>query len=65
MHTGRHEPIIIELPVLIAIRPTPMTRVIVPLVREAHGDAVSCERPHFLDEPVVKFFGPTFERGKQ
>jgi hypothetical protein len=33
-------------------------RVVVPLVSEAYGDPVSRECPHFLDEPVVDFFGP-------
>lgn len=35
-----------------------MTRVIVPLVSEAHRDAIPGERPKFLYEPVVQFFGP-------
>ncbi len=35
-----------------------MIRVVVPLVSEARGNAVFRECPHFLDEPVVDFFGP-------
>ncbi len=35
-----------------------MTRVVVPLVGEAYRDAVSGERPEFLDEPVVQLLGP-------
>ena len=35
-----------------------MTRVVVPLVREAYRDAVPGERPQFLDEPVVQLFRP-------
>jgi FixJ family two-component response regulator len=44
--------------VLIAIGAIPATRVIVPLVSEAHGNAVSSERPHFLDESVVELPAP-------
>jgi hypothetical protein len=36
----------------------PVTRVIIPLVSEAHGNAVSRECPHFLNEPVVELSGP-------
>ena len=53
-----HELVVIELPVLIAIRAVPVTRVVVPLVSKAHRDAVSGERPQFLDEPVVQLFRP-------
>ena len=53
-----HEPVLIELPVLIAIGAVPVARVIVPLLREAHRDAVPGERPQFLDEPVVQFLDP-------
>ena len=35
-----------------------MIRVVVPFVSEAHRDAVSGERPQFLDEPVVQLPGP-------
>jgi len=35
-----------------------VTRVVVPLVSEAHRDAVPGERrPQLLDEPVVQFLG--------
>ena len=35
-----------------------MTRVVVPLVGEAYGDAIPGERPHFLDESVVQLLSP-------
>ena len=54
----RHQSVFIELPVLIAIGAIPVTRVVVPFVREAHRDTVSGERPHFLDEPVVQLPSP-------
>src|SRR5262252_6338112 len=53
-----HEPVVIELPVLIAIGAIPVTRVVVPLVSEAHRNAVPGECPQFLDEPIVQFLGP-------
>jgi len=36
-----HDAILIELPVFVAIRPVPMTRVVMPLVREADGHAIT------------------------
>src|SRR5215813_9576657 len=53
-----HEPVVIKLPVLIAIGAIPVTRVVVPLVSKAYCDAVPSERPQLLDEPVVQFLGP-------
>src|SRR5260370_9878504 len=54
----RHNPIIIEFPVLIAVGAIPVIRVVVPLVSEAYGDPVPVKRPHFLDNPVVPLLGP-------
>ena len=53
-----HEPVIIELPILIAIGAIPVTQIVVPFVSEAHRNAVPGERPQFLDEPVVQLLDP-------
>src|SRR5260221_2253367 len=53
-----HEAVVVERPVLVTVRAKPGSRVIVPLVREAHSDPVPGERPEFLDEPVVQFLAP-------
>src|SRR5262249_18552925 len=53
-----HETLVVELPVLVAVRPEPVPRVVVPLVREAHGDAVALTRPEFLDQPIVELSCP-------
>src|SRR5262249_32524067 len=53
-----HEPLVVELPVLVAVGPEVLAAVVVPLVREAHGDPVSGECPELLDEPVVQLPDP-------
>jgi hypothetical protein len=39
----------IELPVLVAVRSEPVSRVVVPLAGEAHGDADISVHPQFFD----------------
>src|SRR5215467_927732 len=53
-----HEPVVIEFPVLIAVRAIPVTRIIVPFISEAYRDAVSRKGPEFLDESIVQFLCP-------
>jgi len=53
-----HESVRVELPVLVAVGPEPVTRVIVPFVGEAHGDPVVGDGPEFLDEPVIELLCP-------
>jgi hypothetical protein len=48
----------VELPVLIAVGAKPVSRIVVVLVGEAHGDAIAAEGPEFLDEPVVELAVP-------
>src|SRR5262249_20048692 len=52
--THAHQPVGIELPVLVAERAKPVSGVIVPLVSEADSDAIVTERPQLLDEPIVQ-----------
>ena len=58
-----HQAIIIELPILVAVGAIPVSRVVVPLVGEAHGDAIIRESPKLFDQAVVEFFRP-FTREK-
>src|SRR5580704_2959549 len=44
-----HEPVVVELPVLIAIGAIPVTRVVVPLICKPDRDPVPGKRPDFLD----------------
>src|SRR5262245_9622803 len=53
-----HQPLRVELPVLVAVAAEPVPAVVVPLVREAHGDAVLAEGPQLLDQPVVELAVP-------
>ena len=53
-----HEPVVIELPILVAIGSIPVTRVVVPFVGEANRDAIAGKRPELLDEPVVQLLRP-------
>jgi hypothetical protein len=53
-----HQTVLIELPILIAIRAEPIPGVIVPFIGKAHGDMVSLERPKLFDQAVVQLFRP-------
>src|SRR5439155_14195280 len=47
-----------ELPVFVSVGAEPVTAVVVPLVREANGDAIAVHRPELLDQTVVQLPGP-------
>src|SRR6266404_507447 len=53
-----HQPVLIELPVLIAIRAKPISGVIVPFIGKAHCDTAPLERPKLFDQPIVELFRP-------
>src|SRR5690348_7008202 len=53
-----HQPFGRELPVLVAVAAEPLAGVVVPLVGEAHGDALLRERPQLLDQPVIELARP-------
>ncbi len=50
-----HEALIIELPVLVAVRPEPIASVVVPFVGESNGDAIALTCPKFFNQSVVEF----------
>ena len=49
---------LVELPILIAVAAKPAAAVVVPLVGEAHGDAVLAECPELLDQAVLQLARP-------
>src|ERR1700692_2147500 len=49
-----HQPVIIELPILIAIRAKPIPGVIAAFIGKAHCDTVSLERPQLFYQPIVQ-----------
>src|SRR3954454_23694540 len=53
-----HQAVLVELPVLVAVAAEPVAAVVMPLVGEAHCDAVVVKRPDLLDQPVVELLGP-------
>src|SRR5262245_3223347 len=53
-----HEAAIVELPVLVAIGPIPVAAIVMPLIREANGNAVALTGPKLFDEPIVELLGP-------
>src|ERR1700751_3708488 len=53
-----HQPVLIEFPILIAIRAEPVPGVIVLFIGKTHGDTVSLERPKLFDQPIVQLFRP-------
>ena len=53
-----HQPVLIELPILIAIRAKPIPGVVVPFIGTAHRDMIPLERPEIFDQPIVQLFCP-------
>jgi hypothetical protein len=53
-----HQPVLVELPQLIAVTAIPTAVGVVPLVLEADGDAIAGEGPQTLSERVVEFALP-------
>jgi len=53
-----HQPVLIELPVFVAIAAEPMAAIIVPLVSETNRDSILAERPNLLDQAVMKLAIP-------
>src|ERR1700741_3758350 len=56
--TRDHQPVAVELPVLVAERTKPAPGVVVPLVGKAHGDAIVLKGPQLLDQSVVELAVP-------
>src|SRR5690606_789076 len=50
--------LVVELPVLVAVGTEPVAGVVVPLVGEAHRDAVLAESPDFLDQAIIELLAP-------
>src|SRR4029077_7315640 len=59
-----HEAVLVEFPVLVAIGPEPVIRIVAPFVGEPDGDPIALPGPQLLDQPVIKFLGP-FPRQKR
>src|SRR5262250_1756265 len=53
-----HQPVLIELPVLVAIAAKPIAAIIVPCVGEANRDSVLAKRPNRLDQAVIELAIP-------
>src|SRR5262249_54449944 len=53
-----HQPVLVEFPVLVAVAAEPAAAVVVPLVGEAHGDAVFAKRPDLLDQAIIELAIP-------
>src|SRR5690606_18065441 len=56
--TPGHQPVLGELPQLVAVAAPPLSRVIAAFVLEPYGDAISPEPPQLLPERVIKFTFP-------
>src|SRR5215510_206637 len=53
-----HQALVVELPVLVAVRAEPVSGIVVALVGETDGDAAPLEGPQLLDEAIVELAGP-------
>ena len=49
-----HQTVFVEFPILIAVSAEPIAAVVVILVGEANGDAISAKRPEFLDQSILE-----------
>src|ERR1700754_2602459 len=58
-----HQTVLSKLPVFVAVRTKPVSRLVVPFVGEAHVDTVSGKGPQLLDETIVELISP-FARQK-
>src|SRR5262249_48915674 len=59
-----HQPLRVELPILIAVGAKPVARIIMPFVGKAHRNAILGKRPQLLDQTVLELLGPfTGEKG--
>src|SRR4051812_43867817 len=53
-----HEPVVVELPILIAVGSEPVAAVVVPLVRKSDGNTILVKGPELFDQPIVQLLGP-------
>ena len=53
-----HEPGLVELPILVAVRAKPLTRVVVPFVGKANRYSIRSEYPELLYQPIVELPDP-------
>src|SRR5262245_66439047 len=56
--TRRHQTVFIELPILIAVRSKPVSRIVMTFISEANGDPIVLKRPQFLDQSIIEFPRP-------
>src|SRR6266702_3415981 len=53
-----HQPVLVELPLLVAVGAIPLAAGVVPFVLEAHRDAVAVEAPEILDQAILLLLLP-------
>src|SRR5579863_9001701 len=53
-----HQPCLVELPVLVAIRAKVLPTIVVPLISESNRDTVARKRPYLLDQSVIELTHP-------
>src|SRR5262245_45810007 len=53
-----HQAVLRKLPVLVAVASEPAAAVVMPLIGEAHGNAVVAESPQFLDQAIIELAVP-------
>jgi hypothetical protein len=53
-----HQPIRVELPVLVAIGAEPVAAVVTIFIGEADGDTIARMRPNLLDQAIIEFPRP-------
>src|ERR1700719_3132961 len=53
-----HQPVAVELPLLVAIGAMPLSGIIMPLVLKPHRDTIAVECPEILDQAIFMFLRP-------
>src|SRR5262245_60049886 len=56
--TRRHQTVFIELPIFIAVRSKPVSRIVMTFISEANGYPIVLKGPQFLDQSAVEFPRP-------
>src|SRR5271154_744938 len=56
--TATHQAVLVEFPLLVAVRAMPLSGIVMPLILKAHGDAIAVERPEIFDQTIVQLFRP-------
>src|SRR6266851_230397 len=53
-----HKAVFVEFPILVAVGPEPVIRIVAPFIGEPDADSIALPGPQLLDQPIVQLLGP-------